>query len=88
MMTKPGILAVIEASPEAYNEVARLERMMVLERAGGTTKPRRTGMLLVAGAALVAITAGTIEQLHPHVARLYGTPDTPEQRIIAAVEGA
>ena len=33
-----------------------------------------------------AITAGTIEQLHPHVARLYGTPDTPEQRIIAAVE--
>jgi very-short-patch-repair endonuclease len=35
-----------------------------------------------------AIKAGTIEQLHPHVARLHGTPDTPdtpEQRIIAAV---
>jgi very-short-patch-repair endonuclease len=33
-----------------------------------------------------AIRSGTIEQLHPHVARLHGTPDTPEQRIIAAVE--
>jgi very-short-patch-repair endonuclease len=32
-----------------------------------------------------AIKAGTIEQLHPHVARLHGTPDTPEQRIIAGV---
>lgn len=32
-----------------------------------------------------AIKAGTIEQLHPHVARLHGTPTTPEQRIIAAV---
>jgi very-short-patch-repair endonuclease len=32
-----------------------------------------------------ALRAGTIEQLHPHVARLHGTPDTPEQRIIAAV---
>lgn len=32
-----------------------------------------------------AIKAGTIEQLHPHVARLHGTLDTPEQRIIAAV---
>ena len=32
-----------------------------------------------------AIRAGTIEQLHPHVARLHGTPNTPEQRIIAAV---
>jgi len=32
-----------------------------------------------------AINAGTFEQLHPHVARLHGTPDTPEQRIIAAV---
>jgi len=31
------------------------------------------------------IKAGTIEQLHPHVARLHGTPDTAEQRIIAAV---
>ncbi len=30
------------------------------------------------------IRAGTVEQLHPHVARLHGTPDTPEQRIIAA----
>ncbi len=33
-----------------------------------------------------AINAGTIEQLHPHVARLPGTPHTVEQRIIAAVE--
>jgi very-short-patch-repair endonuclease len=32
-----------------------------------------------------AINAGTIEQIHPHVARLHGTPDTAEQRIIAAV---
>jgi very-short-patch-repair endonuclease len=32
-----------------------------------------------------ALKAGTIEQLHPYVARLHGTPDTPEQRIIAAV---
>lgn len=32
-----------------------------------------------------ALKSGTIEQLHPHVARLHGTPDTPEQRIIAAV---
>jgi very-short-patch-repair endonuclease len=32
-----------------------------------------------------SIKAGTIEQLHTHVARLYGTPDSPEQRIIAAV---
>ena len=32
-----------------------------------------------------ALRAGTIEQLHPYVARLHGTPDTPEQRIIAAV---
>ncbi len=32
-----------------------------------------------------AIKAGTIEQIHPHVARLHGTPDTAEQRIIAAV---
>jgi very-short-patch-repair endonuclease len=32
-----------------------------------------------------ALRAGTFEQLHPHVARLHGTPDTPEQRIIAAV---
>ena len=31
------------------------------------------------------IRAGTIEQIHPHVARLHGTPDTAEQRIIAAV---
>lgn len=33
-----------------------------------------------------AINAGTIEQLHPHVARLPGTPHTVEQRIVAAVE--
>ncbi len=33
-----------------------------------------------------AIKAGTIEQLHPHVARLHGTSDTPEQRIVAAVD--
>jgi very-short-patch-repair endonuclease len=32
-----------------------------------------------------AIAAGTIEQVHPLVARLPGTPDTPEQRIAAAV---
>ena len=32
-----------------------------------------------------ALKSGTIEQLHPFVARLHGTPDTPEQRIIAAV---
>jgi len=32
-----------------------------------------------------SIKAGTIEQLHPHVARLHGTSHTPEQRIIAAV---
>jgi very-short-patch-repair endonuclease len=32
-----------------------------------------------------AIKAGTIEQIHPHVARLHGTPATAEQRIIAAV---
>ncbi len=32
-----------------------------------------------------AIKAGTIEQLHPHVARLHGSPDTAEQRIIAAI---
>lgn len=32
-----------------------------------------------------SIKARTIEQLHPHVARLHGTPDTAEQRIIAAV---
>lgn len=32
-----------------------------------------------------AIKAGTIDQLHPYVARLHGTPDTAEQRIIAAV---
>ncbi len=33
-----------------------------------------------------AIRSGTIEQLHPHVARLHGTSDTAEQRIVAAVE--
>ena len=32
-----------------------------------------------------AIEAGTLIQLHPHVARLPGTADTPEQRIIAGV---
>jgi very-short-patch-repair endonuclease len=32
-----------------------------------------------------ALRAGTIEQLHPYVARLHGTPDTPEQRIAAAL---
>jgi very-short-patch-repair endonuclease len=32
-----------------------------------------------------ALRSGAIEQLHPFVARLHGTPDTPEQRIIAAV---
>jgi very-short-patch-repair endonuclease len=32
-----------------------------------------------------AIRAGTIEQVHPLVARLHGTPDTPEQRIAAAL---
>jgi very-short-patch-repair endonuclease len=32
-----------------------------------------------------AIRSGTIEQVHPFVARLHGTPDTPEQRILAAV---
>lgn len=32
-----------------------------------------------------ALRAGTIEQVHPFVARLYGTPDTPEQRIAAAL---
>jgi very-short-patch-repair endonuclease len=32
-----------------------------------------------------ALRAGTIEQLHPFVARLHGTPDTPEQRIAAAL---
>lgn len=31
-----------------------------------------------------ALTAGNLEQLHPYVARLPGTPDTPEQRIVAA----
>jgi very-short-patch-repair endonuclease len=34
-----------------------------------------------------AIRAGTIEQIHPLVARLHGTPDTPEQRIAAALAG-
>jgi very-short-patch-repair endonuclease len=33
-----------------------------------------------------ALRAGTIEQIHPYVARLHGTPDTPEQRIAAALE--
>jgi very-short-patch-repair endonuclease len=32
-----------------------------------------------------ALRAGTIEQIHPYVARLHGTPDTPEQRIAAAL---
>jgi very-short-patch-repair endonuclease len=32
-----------------------------------------------------ALRAGTIEQVHPYVARLHGTPDTPEQRIAAAL---
>ena len=32
-----------------------------------------------------AIDAGTLIQLHPHVARLPGTADSPEQRIIAGV---
>jgi very-short-patch-repair endonuclease len=32
-----------------------------------------------------ALRAGTIEQVHPFVARLHGTPDTPEQRIAAAL---
>ncbi len=32
-----------------------------------------------------AIDAGTIEQVHPFVARIPGTPTTPEQRIAAAV---
>ena len=32
-----------------------------------------------------AIAAGTIQQIHPFVARLPGTPDTPEQRIAAGV---
>ena len=32
-----------------------------------------------------AIDAGTLIQVHPHVARLPGTADTPEQRIIAGV---
>jgi very-short-patch-repair endonuclease len=32
-----------------------------------------------------ALRSGTFEQLHPHVARLHGTPDSAEQRIIAAV---
>lgn len=32
-----------------------------------------------------AIDAGTLIQVHPHVARLPGTPDTPEQRILAGV---
>jgi very-short-patch-repair endonuclease len=32
-----------------------------------------------------AIEQGDIQQLHPNVARLIGTPDTPEQRIIAGV---
>jgi hypothetical protein len=32
-----------------------------------------------------AIGAGTLIQIHPLVARLPGTPDTPEQRIIAGV---
>jgi len=34
-----------------------------------------------------AIRAGTIEQIHPYVARLHGTADTAEQRIVAAVFG-
>ncbi len=32
-----------------------------------------------------AVRGGTLLQLHPHVARLPGTPDTPEQRILAGV---
>jgi very-short-patch-repair endonuclease len=32
-----------------------------------------------------AIAAGSIDQIHPLVARLPGTPDTPEQRIVAGV---
>jgi very-short-patch-repair endonuclease len=32
-----------------------------------------------------ALDAGTLIPMHPHVARLPGTPDTPEQRIIAGV---
>ncbi len=32
-----------------------------------------------------AVRAGSIEQIHPFVARLPGTPDTPEQRIAAAL---
>ena len=32
-----------------------------------------------------AVRAGSIEQIHPFVARLLGTPDTPEQRIAAAL---
>ncbi len=32
-----------------------------------------------------AIAAGQLEQLHPGVARLHGTADTPEQRMMAAV---
>ena len=35
-----------------------------------------------------AIDAGTLIQLHPHVARLPGTADTPEQRIVAGVAAA
>lgn len=34
-----------------------------------------------------AIRAGTLIQLHPHVARLPGTADTPEQRVLAGVAG-
>jgi hypothetical protein len=33
-----------------------------------------------------AIRAGTLIQIHPHVARLPGTAETPEQRILAGVE--
>jgi Ni,Fe-hydrogenase III small subunit len=32
-----------------------------------------------------AIAAGTLDQIHPLVARMPGTPDTPEQRIAAGV---
>jgi very-short-patch-repair endonuclease len=32
-----------------------------------------------------AIQRGTLQQLHPYVARMVGTPDTPEQRIVAGV---
>jgi len=32
-----------------------------------------------------AIAAGTLDQVHPRVARVPGTPDTPEQRIAAGV---